>query len=301
MSRARGVLAVMAFALSCGWAHAQESSQGIPAEVVSMLAPMTSTSGGGELRAGRPNADFPADVFPRGSTINATLLMPSRNTTVVVATAPSLSAEDLEKHETTLLASGWISTGPRPRGFTMSSPSGQAPINVCKASDFVSLTSQPRAAGGLYVRATLSRDLRRTCVASLSTSMMTDIDLPRLPPPVDARQVGGGGGGGSLDTFTSGIRLETMLSPRGVMDHYEKLLVGAGWKVSGRLRDGDDMAMVRFDVPSRIGPSLSGWLSATKLADTGDQDVFLRVLRNTRDPRMGPMPPVSTTLVPTGR
>jgi hypothetical protein len=92
-----------------------------------------------------------------------------------------------------------------------------------------------------------------------------------------------------------------MLSPRSVTEHYEKLLVGAGWKVTGRLRDGDDMAMVRFDVPSRIGPSLSGWLSVTRLADTGDQDVFLRVLRKTRDPRMGLMPPTTTTLVPTAR
>jgi hypothetical protein len=87
--------------------------------------------------------------------------------------------------------------------------------------------------------------------------------------------------------MTSTTRLETTLATRAVAEHYERQLVAAGWKVTARLRDGDEMALTRFDVPSRIGPPLSGALSVATLGETGDVDVFLRVIRNTRDPRMG--------------
>lgn len=296
MARALGVLL---FACTAGVAlgFAQDASQGIPAEVLSMLGP-TTAGGGGELRPGGPPADFPAGIFPAGTTPVATMIAAARSTVVVVAAAPKTSLDDIDKHEAVLLAGGWVSNSPRSRGFSPSPVTG-AQFAVCRGADFVSLTSQPRPAGGLYLRATLMRDPRRTCVPSPAMTMMADVDFPRLPPPAGARQVGGGGGGGGLDDLSSRGRIETSLAPRAVVEHYEKLLVGAGWKVVGRVRDGDEMALTRFEVPSRIGPPLSAWLAATKLADTGDQDIFMRVVRTTRDPRAFAMPPVNTTLTPT--
>lgn len=301
----RGLIALLLLALTpgSGLDAAPESRQGIPAEVVAMLAPMAGPSApgaGGELRAGGPPAGFPAGIFPPDSTFNATLEVPARNFTVVVATALKLSAAEFEKYEAGLIDSGWVSTSPRLRGFTMGAPSGQYPINVCRGNDFISLTSQSRAAGGLYLRATLTRDPRRSCFAPAGSSTMADIDMPRLSPPAGARQVGGGGGGGGLDALYSTARIETTMAPRAVAEHYEKLLVGAGWKVVARLRDGDELALVRLEVPSRMGVPLSAWLSATKLGDTGDQDVFLRVLRNTRDPRASFIPSTSSTVMPLG-
>jgi hypothetical protein len=303
MLRVLGVVLVLTFTTGIRANLAQESAQGIPADVVAMLSPMvgaSSANGGGELRAGGPPADFPTGLFPRGATVAATLLAPARNTTVVVAAAPALSADQLEQHETALVGNGWVSFGPRFRGFATSVTGSQPPISICRGSDFVSLISRPRSAGGVYLQATLTRDPRRTCTQSMSSTLMADIDVPRLPPPPNTKLMGGGGGGGSIDSLTSVIRLETTMAPRAVTEHYEKLLVAAGWKVTGRLRDGDTMAIVRFDVPSRIGPALSGTLSVSKLADTQDQDVFLRVVRTTRDPRTGSFVTGTTGLVRTG-
>jgi hypothetical protein len=126
------------------------------------------------------------------------------------------------------------------------------------------------------------------------SAWMADVTIPRLVAPAGSRPVGGASGGGGADSLTSTTRLETTLSPRDVALHYEKQLVAAGWKVAGRLQNGQDVAIARFDVPSTAGPSLSGWLSVSLLGASGDVDVFLRVVRNTRDPRMTPAGGVST-------
>lgn len=116
--------------------------------------------------------------------------------------------------------------------------------------------------------------------------MMADIVVPRLVSPEGARSLGGGGGGGGPDSMMSTARLETALQPAEVSRHYERQLVAAGWTVAGRLADGADVSIVRFDVPSKAGPSLNGSLSVTRLGTGGDLDVFLRVVRTTRDMRM---------------
>jgi hypothetical protein len=264
----------------------QEQPRGIPTEVVSLIMQIGAMAGtaDGELRAGGPPADFPVSVFPAGTVLNATVVSPSRGTTVV-GTAASLTLPDFEKHETALVASGWTALGPRSRGFQIMQPTTQAPINVCRGADFLVLSPHVRAAGGIHVRATLTRDARRTCAAQPTMPLLNDIDLPRLTPPAGARSLGGGGSSGSLDSMTATTRLETALAVRAVAEHYERQLTAAGWKVAGRVRDGDAMSGVRFEVPSRIGAALAGWLSAMRLGASDDVDVFLRVVRTTRDPR----------------
>lgn len=265
----------------------QEPPRGIPTEVVSLIMQMGAMAGtsDGELRAGGPAGDFPVSVFPAGTVLNATVVSPSRGTTVV-GTAATLTLPDFEKHEAALVAGGWTAIGPRPRGFQTSLPTAAlSAINVCRGADFLALSPHVRAAGGLHLRATLTRDARRTCMAQPSMPLLNDIDLPRLTPPAGSRSVGGGGSGASLDSMTTTTRLETTLAARAVAEHYERQLTTAGWTVAGRVRDGDEFIGVRFDVPSRIGPALAGWLSATRLAASGDVDVFLRVIRTTRDPR----------------
>lgn len=289
MFRALGVFLACAFPTAGGsLLVTQDSNPGIPSEVVSLLMPTGGMPGaaGGELRAGAPPSDFPSGVFPPGTVVNATMVSPVRGTTVV-GTAATLTMAEFEKHETALVAAGWIGSGPRMRGFVSTSATSMNSVSLCRGTDFLVLSPHTREAGGLFVRATVMRDPRRTCVPSPSLSMLADVDVPRLTAPAGARMVGGGGGGGGLDTMTSTMRLETKLAARAVVEHYERQLLAVGWKVAGRVRDGEEFAMTRFEVPSRIGPALSAWLSATLLGDTGDQDVFLRVMRNTRDPRMG--------------
>lgn len=272
----------------------QDAGQAIPAEVVSLLMTTGMTgSSAGELRSGGPPADFPSGLFPPGSIVNATLVSPTRGT-VVIATAAKLSMAEFEAHGDRLTSGGWQTNGPRMTGF-MSSNAPNA-INVCRNADFVNLTAHRRESGGLFVRATLTRDPRRTCVPMPGMTMFADIDIPRLVLPAGARQVGGGGSSSGNDAMSSTIRLEASIPPAAVAEHYEKLLVAAGWKVIGRLRDGDGMVFTRFEVPSRAGLPLVGAISAMRLPETGDLDVFLRVVRATRDPRTpGLMPAVGIT------
>jgi hypothetical protein len=284
MVRVRSIALGCVCAASVAALSAQDSSQAIPTEVVTLLMSAGAGSGAGELRPGAP-ANFPAGLFPPGATVNATMVSPARGT-IVVATAPKLTTADFARHEDQLVSAGWTSSGPGGvRGF-MSSPVMNA-ISVCRDMDFVMLTASPREAGGLLIRAALTRDPRRSCVGRPEMTMFADITIPRLTPPPNSRSVGGGGSSSGMDTMTTSTRLETTLEARAVADHYEKVLVAGGWKVVGRIRDGDDLVLTRFEVPSKAGPPLVGMITVTSMTGSGDQDVFLRIVRTTREPRPG--------------
>lgn len=263
-------------------------AQGIPADVVALISRFGTMAGAdAELRPGGPPVGFPADLVPPGAVVSASLVSPTRGTTVV-ATAASLSLAQIEQHWDGLPAAGWTQQGPAFRGF-VSGPAASMPMwTLCKGTDFVMLAASTREAGGFHLRMTHSNDVRRGCVPGGMNALMADVTVPRLAAPEGSRPVGGSSGGSGLDSMTSATRLETTLTPRDVSLHYEEQLVAAGWTVVGRLQDDRDAVILRFEVPSKAGPPLTGWLSVSLLGVAGDVDVFLRVIRNTRDPRMTP-------------
>ena len=294
----RTATVVVSVLFSCAspvWVFAQ--AQSIPADVVTLISRFGTMAGAdAELRPGGPPAGFPPDLVPPGAVVNASLVSPTRGTTVV-ATAAGLSLAQIEQHWDGLTGAGWTPQGPAFRGF-VSGPAASMPVRTfCQGNDFVTLAASPREAGGFHLRMTHASDPRRGCVPGGMNAMMADVIVPRLVAPEGSRAIGGASGGSGPGSMTSAARLETTLTSRDVARHYEKQLVAAGWTVAARLQDGPDAAIVRFDVPSKAGPPLTGWLSVSRLGASGDVDVFLRVVRNTRDPRMTP-PGGFSTLTP---
>lgn len=275
-------LAIVGCLLAPALAVAQDAADAaVPAEVLSILMRIGAIGapGGGDLRTGPAPADFPVAVFPAGSHVVATVVSTARGTTVVAA-APELNASDLWTHEAALLSAGWTEIGPHPRGFVMTS---MAAITVCRDLDLVTLSSSPRAEGGSYVRATDVHDPRRPCVKSPAFAL-ADVDVPLLTPP-DGVRLSGASGGGSLDALTSASRAIGQTTARALSDHFESQLVAHGWKATGHARVRDDLIVTTFSLASRSGDPLTASLTVTALGASGDFDLFLRLVRDTRDPR----------------
>jgi len=272
----------------------------IPADVVQILMKSGGLLLGSDpvdLRVGPPPADFPLDVLPAGSQVAVTAVSPTRGTTVVAATSkePEAAWADFETH---LGTPGWQLAGPVMRGFAARSL--ELPISVCRDAMFGAVSFYPRAQGGSYVRVTITKDPRRVCSTSPIQAAFADVVIPAMPPPPDAKTVGGMGGGGSLDYLTSAVRLETTMKASDLVAYYARHFTMTGWHVEERM-EGKTVAAATLTVTSKTGDRVTGYLMAVALQGTGDLDVSLRIVRNARNEHAPVIGPTVTTLTPVGR
>jgi hypothetical protein len=258
----------------------QASADTVPKEIVAILmrgAPLQ----GFDLRVGGPPADFPKDLLPAGTEV-AVSAVSDRGTTIV-GIASGLSATDRARLDQALSAAGWISAGPRVRGFTMNT--ADMPTSICRGSDFASVALIPRPEGGSYVRASNVKDPRRSCQPRPEMSF-TDVNIPALPPPPNSKAYGGGGGG-SLDQMYSSTRLETTFSLAALASHYTALFTAAGWQIEGRTIEEERLSVTRFSTKSTNGDPITAILTITSFRNSSLIDLAVRIVRDRGDGRIG--------------
>lgn len=255
---------------------ARPNPSAVSDDVMSVLqrGPTSLPGDSAELGVGPAPQGFPKEVLPPGAEVGAAAI--SARMTMVVAIASDLTVEDRLKEPSRLAATGWISAVPMPRGFA-SGPADR-PITVCRGIEFVSMTYLERTAGGAFVRASLTSDPRRPCVARPDATF-ADLDLPVLIAPPGAKTTGGGAGGGA-DAMFSQTRLDTTLTPREVAAHYVRQLEAVGWKVEGRANEGDMVSVTRLSITSRIGDAMTAVLTIAALPGTSSLDLTLKFVRN---------------------
>lgn len=228
-----------------------------------------------EVTAGPPPADFPMEVLPRGTTPVASTI--NGNRTVVVGTmagrAPGWRTDFLSQ----VSAAGWISQMPAQAGF-MSGPSDTAAI--CKGTDFADVALVAGRAGAINVRATVTRDPRRQCASHGPGAAMSfaDVTFPTLEAPAGAKMTEGGGNGSSSD-WASHAQLITELPMGALADFYRRQIGDAGWIEDGAPALVENAMVVRYKVPSRIGPALPGMFIVSAFEQPGRFDLLLRLVR----------------------
>jgi hypothetical protein len=255
---------------------ARPNLTGAPDDVMSVLqrGPTSLPGESAEIGVGPAPEGFPKEVLPPGAEVGAAAISPRMTT--VVALVPGLSLEGRLREQARLAVAGWISAVPTPRGFA-SGPADR-PITVCRGIEFVSIAYLDRAAGGAFVRASLTNDPRRPCIARPDATF-ADLDLPVLVAPPGAKTTGGGAGGGA-DAMFSQTRLDTTLTPREVAAHYVRQLESAGWKVEGRANEDDMISVTRLSITSRIGDAMTAVLTIAALPGTSSLDLTLKFVRN---------------------
>lgn len=262
---------------------ARQASTDVSEEVMSVLLRSATSLPGDTVERGPAPDDFPKDLFPPGTEPGTAAI--SERMTTVVGIAPALSAAGRLKEPSRLAAAGWHSTVPTPRGFSAPSSVLDRPASVCRGTDFVTIAYVDRAAGGSFVRASLTKDPRRACVARPEIGF-PDVVIPSLVSPVGVRSYGGGGGGGADDLY-SRTRLDTTQPARTIAAHYVKQMEEAGWKVDGRANDGDLVSVTRMSIVSSIGDHITASLTVTALEGTTYLDLTLHIVRNVMPGRGG--------------
>lgn len=262
--------------LSAAPGFAQQSTDTIPKELVTLLLRGPGSMGGEfDIRMGAP-ADFPNELLPDGAT--AAVSTVSDRGVTVVAEAPALG-DDTSAYRRKLEAAGWVNNGPMSMLGLMSSAS-QPPLMFCQGSRYASIYLSEREKGGRYARITLTTDPRRgTCRGAPSyagPSFFADITLPRLMPPAGSRAAGSGSSSSS-DHFDQHLRLQTELSTKDVVEHYVELLKKDGWQLEGRGSAGDT-SVARLQKMSELKDPIVANLLVNKMPN-GDLDVSFRLLR----------------------
>jgi hypothetical protein len=245
-----------------------------------LLALLPPAALSGDLRVGGAAPDnFPADLLPPGSVINATAF--SDRGPTVLATNVSLTSVGRANESARLASVGWTNDGPPvPLGFT-NMPSN-APMSVCRDTSFAAIGFADRPGGGSYERVTIATDPRRVCVGRPSVgNYFADVAIPALSPPPNGRAVGGGGGGGGADELYSRSIIEAPSNAREVAAHYTSLMEAAGWKSDGSANDGDDLVVTRFAITSRVGDALTAVITVVAIKNTPRFDLIFSVVRNT--------------------
>lgn len=238
-----------------------------------------------DLRVGPPPKEFPLAVLPPGSKIGVSAIS-ERMTTVVGTVA---GAVDRLKEQQRLTGDGWQSSMPRSRGFVTTG--AEFPLSVCRGSEFVSLTYPSRPGGGSYVRATLTRDPRLSCMPRSDMGMgFADVPVPDLTPPDDVRSYPSGSGSNS-DSMHATARLEKKQSVESLAKHYAEQMKAAGWRLDGITTAGDDLSVARVSLTTKAGDAITGMIAVTALAGTGEANAMLYIVRNKSDRRF---PGVST-------
>ena len=230
----------------------------------------------GEPRPGPPPADFPQEVLPRGTTPVGSVT--SGNRTIVVGTMSSRPAGWRADFLSTVSDAGWLSQMPAQVGFVMSSQVDGT--SICKGTTFVDVSLMQASGGATNVRATVTRDPRRQCASrgAGSTMSFADVMFPVLEPPPGAKSASGGGGGSSAD-WTSHLQLTTELPLAAIADHYRRQIIDAGWAEDGAPAIFDNAIIVRFKVPSKLGPALPAMLVVSAFEHARQYDLFLRLTR----------------------
>lgn len=282
----RHVLSIcLAALLSAAPALAQQSTDTIPKELVTLLLRGPGSMGGEfDIRIGAP-ADFPNELLPDGAT--AAVSTVSERGVTVVAEAPALG-DDTSAYRRKLEAAGWVNNGPMSMLGLMSSAS-QPPLMFCQGSRYASVYLSEREKGGRYARITLTSDPRRgTCRAApayMGPSFFADLTLPRLMPPPGSRSACTGSSSSS-DHFDQHLRLQTDLSTKDVVEHYVELLKKDGWKLEGRGNAGDT-SVARLEKLSDLKDPIVANLLVNKMPN-GDLDVSFRLLRVDPNRRLMP-------------
>ena len=149
----------------------------LPRELTALLPGAGRASGEAfDLRIGVAPVDFPRDLLPPGTAIGASAI--GDRATVVVGTNADLTTAGRAREPMRLASIGWNNVMPPRRGFT--GGTGDLPLSVCRDVDFASITFVDRPAGGSFVRVTLTKDPRRSCVPRPDLGF----NLPDVPIPV---------------------------------------------------------------------------------------------------------------------
>ena len=249
----------------------------LPRELTALLPGAGRASGEEfDLRIGVAPEDFPKDLLPPGTAIGASAI--SDRATVVVGTNADLTTAGRAREPMRLASIGWNNVMPVRRGFT--SGPGDFPLSVCRDVDFASVTFVDRPAGGSFVRVTLTKDPRRSCVPRPDLGFnFPDVPIPSLIAPPGARVTGGGGGGGNDEMYSRTV-LDTAMTAQAVMAHYSAQFEAAGWKIDSRANDDNNVCVTRFAITSRIGDAVTAVVTVTALKGTTRFDLTLSVIRN---------------------
>ncbi len=258
------------------------STETVSREVMTLL--MTGpgmTSGQFELRVGAAPETFPAELLPPGTAIEASASAPG--TATVVGANASLTISDLTAQLPRVAAAGWSNAGPPIRGFV--SRAASMALAVCRNQEFAVIGFATREAGGVYARVTVRQEPRQVC-GSRPDFNFPDVTIPVLVAPPDATIAGGGGSGGGVNDLHSRSHIETAAPLHTVMEHYVTQVERAGWTESGRLTQGNEIAVTRFRTTSRLGDAVTAVLVITRLGTGNGLDLMLHVVRD--QPSSGP-------------
>jgi hypothetical protein len=226
-----------------------------------------------DLRVGTAPEAFPADLMPNGTRVAASAT--TANALAVVGTVARFAQADRPGYEGSLHAAGWIDNEVHPRGLNAAALG--APIAVCRGARFATVTFTPRDAGGVFVRASITEDPKRTCAAR-PRATYGDVPIPSMRPPSGAES-SGAGFGGNPDAMYSSVRLRTGQPLDAIASHYTSQLSAAGWKVDGQTTEPQQVAVTRLSAATTAGEPLSGTLVVTSLGRSNEVDVLLRIVR----------------------
>lgn len=276
MSRTRFLMALLA-GVACTWTplSAQTPLGSVPRDVMAVLLQSSDVSSGApfDLQIGSAPAAFPKDLLPTATRVHVAAV--SAASTTVVGVVAAWTAADLATFENALGAAGWVDERHRPAGLA-ETPRGA--LLLCRSRHFAVVSLAARELGGMFVRAVVAEDPKRTCAAR-PASGGGDLALPSLKPPAGA-EASGAGIGGSADAVYSSVRIRTSQPLDALAAHYLAQLTSAGWQVEGQSSGTPLLAATRLVGRSTSGEALSGALVVTSLGDTGQVDVLLRVVRH---------------------
>ena len=229
-----------------------------------------------EAKPGPPPADFPQEVLPRGTVPVASGVNGTRM--IVVGTMASRSSGWRADLTSNVSALGWMSQMPAQSGFVMGSQTNA--VSICKGTDFVDVSLIPDRTGAFNVRAMLTRDPRRVCASRGpgSTMSFADVTFPTLEPPAGAKMSAGGGGGSSSE-WSSHAQMTTDLSLTSLADHYRQQIIDVGWIEDGAPAILENAMVLRYKVPSKVGPAVPGMFIINAFDQAHQFDLLLRVAR----------------------
>lgn len=178
LRRTAGV-ALVVICLPCPAATYADQQPGRNTETVSrevmtlLMSGPGMTSGQFELRVGAAPDDFPLELLPPDTTIDASAIASGAST--VVGANTSLTASDLFAQLPRITAAGWSNAGPPIRGFVNRAVS--MALAVCRNQEFAVINFMPREAGGVFARVTVRHE--RSWVAFGSSTAVNPASVVR--------------------------------------------------------------------------------------------------------------------------
>ncbi len=204
-----------------------------------------------QLLVGQIPQELSATIpLPEGSRVLGTLIRSQDNIDIVLDSSLS-PGEVLNFYKARMQAAGWneldFPPGPGPGGFVPTGfPGFENRVTFCKGSHGQALTVNAFEGKGAFtdVRLDLNAGAHSPCAqrGRMHTRMahrgmgLHDL-IPRLVPPVGARQQPSGGGGGS-DSYYSSATLDTDIDLATLSSHYASQLEKSGWIRNGEGLDG---------------------------------------------------------------